>query len=585
MMGWRRLLAAIAASLLLLFVAAVATVVAAALSGVTIDVSRWRDAAAERATAALGRPVLLRAPFELTLGREAVLRVGGIEVSNPPNFTTAEFSVLGELRVRFDLLDAVRGSLNIRGIDADGGRVRLERTAGGRTNWHLASALPATGSARVAANVGAIALRNLEIEYDDARAGQNFRVALDELTATARLDEPLRVSLRGRTASESAYLLTVAGGPPRRLLEANAPWSFELVFEQAGTRLDTRGTVAPGAYAVDIAEVHGRMRGSEMGGRLALDLAGARPRLRGALDLATLVWSGSLAVDAAPAGGGFADLRLRGPLPVDVAVDVSVHELATPTVTVRDVKVELRADAERVRAPLHATVFGVPVAGSFDLELAAAVPTLAGQLEARNIALADVAGAVSGPMGVTGALGRCGVRLAGRGETLAALVHNLDLALSAADAHLQYERGGGARSIAVTLDALDLSLRAGERLRGSARGTLQGKRATLVFRGDTLPDMLRERVLPVEAELSAAGSELSIAGTLALPGSARERGHLPARHPPRWQPRTLAPCGAECRAAAHGARPGAGRRRRVASRRHEAPARTERSDDRCSSRR
>ena len=39
--------------------------VAVALSGTSIDVSRWRDAAAERASAALGRPVILQGAFEL----------------------------------------------------------------------------------------------------------------------------------------------------------------------------------------------------------------------------------------------------------------------------------------------------------------------------------------------------------------------------------------------------------------------------------------------------------------------------------------------------------------------------------------
>ena len=145
MTGSRRFLAAVAASLLGIFVAAVATVVVAVLAGVTIDVSPWRHAAAERAAAALGRPVLLHAPLALTLGREAVLRVAKIEVSNPPGFTTAEFAVLSELRVRFDLLDAVRGSLNLLGVDANEGRVRLERRIDGHPNWHLASALPGAG--------------------------------------------------------------------------------------------------------------------------------------------------------------------------------------------------------------------------------------------------------------------------------------------------------------------------------------------------------------------------------------------------------------------------------------------------------
>jgi len=520
MTGSRRFLAAVAASLLGIFVAAVATVVVAVLAGLTIDVSRWRDAAAERATAALGRSVVLRAPLDLTLGREAVLRIGGIEVGNPPGFKTAEFAALGDLRVRFDLLDAVRGSLNVLSIDANAGRLRLERSVDGHPNWNLASTRSAPEAPRGAASVGAIVLRNFKVGYDDARAGRHFSVGVDELTADGRLDEPLRVSLRGHAGPESAYRLTVAGGPPRRLIEENAPWPFELAFQHADTRFDARGSVAPGVQAVDVAQLRGWVKGSELAGQLALELAGARPRLRGTLDVATLDLDGLLAAGDAPAAGGFADLPLRGPLPLDAKLDLSVRELSATAVTVRDLKIELRAGAERMRAPLRATLFGVPVSGSLDFDLAAGGPALGVRLDARNVALADVGDAVASPEGVSGTVGRLGLHLAGRGETLAALARSLDLAISAADARLRYERGGGAQPISATLDAFDLSLRAGERLRGSARGTLQGKRAKLAVRGGTLPDALRERVLPVEVELSAAGSQLSIAGMLALPGSA-----------------------------------------------------------------
>lgn len=519
MTGPRRLLAAVAASLLGILVAAVATAVVAVLAGMTIDVSPWRDVAAERAAAALGRPVLLHSPLKLTLGREALLRVGGIEVRNPPGFTAAEFAVLGELRVRFDLLDAVRGSLNVLSVDANGGRLRLERRGDGHPNWHLGSALPGAGAPR--ARVGAIALRDFEIGYDDARLGRSFNIALDELTADGRLDEPLRVFLRGRTAAASAYRLSVAGGPPRLLAGDNAPWPFEVVFEQADTRLDAKGSVAPGAHAVDVAELRGRVRGAEIAGRFAIELAGTRPRLRGALDLATLDLNGSLAADAPPGDRGFADLRLGGPFPVDVEFDLSVGEVSGAAVAVRDLKVELRADAGRVRAPLQAVVSGVPVSGSLELDLAAAVPALAGRLDARRVALGDVADAIVGPQGVSGTIGRLGLQLAGRGETPGALSRSLDLALSAADARLRWQSGAGGRPIALTLDALELSMRAGGPLRGSARGTLQGKRARLAVRGGALADALREGVLPVDAELSAGGSRLAIAGMLAPPGGAR----------------------------------------------------------------
>jgi uncharacterized protein YfaP (DUF2135 family) len=83
--------------------AALAAIIALLVTGVTIDASRWRDASAERVSAALGRTVILEGPFELSLGREAELRIGGVRILNPSGFTAEESLALAEARVRIDL--------------------------------------------------------------------------------------------------------------------------------------------------------------------------------------------------------------------------------------------------------------------------------------------------------------------------------------------------------------------------------------------------------------------------------------------------------------------------------------------------
>lgn len=517
----RPLLAAIAAALLLLLVAAVGAIAAAVLWGATIDVSRWRDAAAARATATLGRPVALRGPFELTLGREALLRAGGVEVRNPAGFTTGEFAVLGETRVRFDLLDAVRGALRVRSVDVDAGRLRLERTVDGRASWSFATAPAGGRSPGVGIEVGEITLRRFDVEHDDARAARRFRLAVDELKASGHWDEPLRLSVRGHGAGRSPYTLVLAAGPPRSLFEATLPWPFELAFQHGETRLEAIGTVTAGADAIEVAELRGRVADSEVEGHLTLDLGRARLRVSGAIGVAALPLSSFLDDDAKFSSDAIRAVPVRDLVPLDVEVDLSVRELPGVPGDVRDVTVALRADTASVHAPIRATVAGAPFSGALALDLAAPVPVLAMRLDARDAALRDLAGVLSGPSELAGTLGRLGLRLSARGETIGALARELDLALSAEAVRLRYERGEGVRPIAVTLDALDLSARPGERLAGSARGTLQGARATLSLRGGTLPDMLREQVVPIVAELSAARSKLSIEGTLARPDSGR----------------------------------------------------------------
>ena len=69
---------------------AIVAMVAAVAFGLRIDASRWRDATAQQASAALGQPVTLSGALELTLGREPMLRVGEVRILNPTGFTAPE---------------------------------------------------------------------------------------------------------------------------------------------------------------------------------------------------------------------------------------------------------------------------------------------------------------------------------------------------------------------------------------------------------------------------------------------------------------------------------------------------------------
>ena len=101
-------------------------------------------------------------------------------------------------------------------------------------------------------------------------------------------------------------------------------------------------------------------------------------------------------------------------------------------------------------------------------------------------------------------------------------MRDLELSLAAANAHLSYGNAADARPMAITLDTLDLALRRGQRLRGSARGTLLGEPVKLSLRGGTLPEMLRKLATPIEIEIAAAQAKLRIEGTLARPEATRE---------------------------------------------------------------
>jgi len=548
---------------------AIGLAAAVALSGRSIDASRWRDAAAERASAALGRPVILQGAFELEprLGRELGLRIGSLRILNPPGFAGQEFLAIGELRARVDLFEALRGRLRSSSIEARDVGLWLERGADGRGNWTRTLQRDAQAP-QAGIDLARVVLHGLDIHYHDARSATRRFVRLDELSGGAGRDQPLRLAARGQLEPRLAYSLSIEGGPLRLLQDDAEAWPFTLDLKTRGARLHARGaldarqrtariqveadaedlapierllgsalppfgnaavhgTVSVESDSVRVSSLHGWLGGSEFSGELALAFGGARPRLTGALRAAALDLRPLLA--AQPPAQGFENsapepkaLPLRDLAAFDAEVDLKVERWLGLDVDIRDASFAWLADAKGLRVPMRATIAGVAFAGGLELDTSAPMPTLAFQLGANDAVLGDLAQGLGLAGDAEGTVGRLGLRMDGRGETLASLARDLELSLALAAARLSFGGAAGAGRIAVSLDSLDLAARRGERLRGHARGTLQGQRARLRFRGGTVPDMLRERVLPLELDLALAQATLKIEGTLALAESTRD---------------------------------------------------------------
>jgi len=546
--------------------------------GVSIDISHWRETIAARASAGLGRPVVLDGRLELELGPglQAALHAAGVRILNPPGFTSSELATLGEARARIDLSAALHGRLHVRNFEAADGRVRLERAADGRANWTMATSTPVGSPSQfdraspiVAIEIERTSIRNFAFEYHDQRSGAHHFLDLDELTGIGKWSEPLKLTLRGSVAKSFPYSIAIEGGSARLLQEGRAAWPFTLDLEFLGTRLhaggtldiaagaarfdfgagteDLRqvgrflqtslpsfgaaaltGTVVADASAVEVKDLHGALGASELAGRLALTLGGARRRISGELTLATLDMRPLF--DAAPQRTDQPRtynelmgqrLPVHALVPVDADLVLRVGRWLGFVVEVRDVQIALQADERGMRAPISGTIAGVPLTGRIGLETVAPIPLLALELNASNLPLQRLGELFPSPNSFEGKLGSVALKVGARGETLGALVEDLELRLVAAPGRLRYTNAARSRPVDLTLDALEVVIPRGQPLRGTARGTMLGARATLAFRAGRLPQMLREPTTPIELEVAAVGAVARIEGTLAWPGTAR----------------------------------------------------------------
>ena len=571
----RRIVAALVALVGLPLAVLLIVVTWVAVFGVSIDASRWRDSLAAQASVALGRQVALDGPLKFELGREAAVHVGGVRILNPPGFATPELATLGEARVRLDLLAALRGRLHVHSFEAAAGHVRFERAADGRANWaptasaSAASQRSSPGAALATIEIQRASIRNFAFEYHDDRSDVHQRLDLDELAAVGKWSEPLKLSLHGHVSKSFPYMINIEGGSAQLLQQGRDAWPFTLDFQFRGTRLHASGTLDAGrstaqfdfgagtedlaqveqflqtefpnfgasaltgkafvsATSVELSDLHGALGGSELTGALAVSLGGARRRVNGELAIAVLDLRALL--EAAPQRSDTAltyaelmrqALPVRGLVPIDADLVLHVASCLGFAFQVRDIRLALHADERGVRAPISGTIAGVPLAGRIDLDTAAPIPSLALELDAANLPLRGLRQIAPSADGIDGELDSAALRFGGRGETLGAIVADLELRLAVTGARVRYASGVRPRPVELSLDAIEVVLPKGKPLRGTVRGTLLGESATLAFRAGELQQMLREPGTPIDLKLTAGGATARVDGTIAWADAAR----------------------------------------------------------------
>jgi uncharacterized protein involved in outer membrane biogenesis len=514
-------LAALASAILVVF-----------LFGMSIDASRWRDALAARATAALGRPVSLAGPLELRLGRETALLAHDLRVASPPGFEAPELVTFGTATIRVDLLSVLRGRLHVHGVELADVRIRLARSGDGRANWVRPTPPPDASRTRRAASaveieVGRLSIRNLVVEYQNARSEARRLLEVEDLAGAGTGGQSLHLTARVRILESEPCSVDIGGAPAQVLQQSDRPWPFTFDVACLETRLHATGTLEAGREAVrfSFGAGTGNLGAANVAGTLTLGLDGARPRLTGDLAIATLDLRPFLhderrMKDEPVSYGELAQqpLPLHGPVPVDADVMLRVGRLLGVPGGVRDARLTVHADERGVRAPVAAIVAGVQFEGRIALDTAAPMPALALEVGAQDVPLA---GFFTGAPGIEGRVGRFALRIGGRGTTVDELVRDLDLHLGIADARLRSGELAGGRPVELTLHALELGAARGQALRGSAQGTLLGKPVRLTVRGGELAQILRELATPLEIELGTPGATARLSGTLARPTAAR----------------------------------------------------------------
>ena len=223
-------------------VAAVALFATLAIVAVVVidrmDFDQYRALVAQRAAAALGRPVAITGKLEIRAGWSPWLSLEGLEIGNAPGAGRPTMIEAGRVEASLQLLPLLfSGRLSLTTFNLIDAKIWLEIDEHGRGNWELDG-----GGGRPPLVYAAEARRVLFL-LDDRRdhSHREFRIRRGAAHAES-LTGTVKLSADGRM-DDDRYELRGNFGPLSGLLEDGNLVRVDLEATLAGLRLGAKGTV------------------------------------------------------------------------------------------------------------------------------------------------------------------------------------------------------------------------------------------------------------------------------------------------------------------------------------------------------
>ena len=454
--------------------------------------------------------------------------------------------------------------------------LRASRPTQQRASKPETSAAVSADRALALLDIQQVTLENLNVEYIGP-SGASHYFDLHRLSAQSPSGQPLKVRLNGAVEKQFPYRLDFTGGVPADLSDAAKPWPVELTLTflsstltisgslsgrtgQIGFGLGTEnlleferlfqtklpavgasgiaGTIAFEPGRVSLRQLGAAMGGTALIGDLDFDYSAAKPMVRGALTVPVLDLRPFL-VDQpieegpreppAPAKSlaevyrelSRASFTLTELTRADADVTLRVGRWASLPGDVSDVSLQVKIDNGRLQTPMQATVTGVRLAGSAQVDGTASPPIFRLALGTRDSDLGGLAELLTGVRGIEGKVGRFDLRLSATGDQVNELVRSLDVRLDIERGRLSYGNVEGGRPVEFTLEKLAVALPAGKALKGDMSGSLLGSPLTAQLRSGALEPLMLEDRVPIEFSAHSGSVRARIHGVLQLPAENR----------------------------------------------------------------
>src|SRR5262245_10947979 len=180
-------------------VIALVAVAAFAMVWVAAHTAWARGIVARQVSAALGLPATV-ASLDIGFFPSPTLKIGGLEVTQPPGFGEVPFLEAGRVELRLPWR-SIFGAARVEAVSVSDAKARLSTLKDGRANWSALFPEPPAGTEAPepsAWSLGALGLERGNIEVRDAGDGSHWQVAglaLDATDVAPAVEFPLEVKL------------------------------------------------------------------------------------------------------------------------------------------------------------------------------------------------------------------------------------------------------------------------------------------------------------------------------------------------------------------------------------------------------
>ncbi|MBO6521013.1 MAG: AsmA family protein [Rhodospirillales bacterium] len=223
----------------------------------SMDFNQYKGLIAEQAKKATGRDLQIAGNLNLEISLNPAIAVDGVTFANAAWGSRPEMVTVERFAAEVSLLPLLSGQVVVNRLLVEGVDLLAETNKDGTGNWEFTPGEKAeageSGGDATLPSVDQVVMRGIKVTYKDGVSGEEYRVALDELTAAAgTVDAPVQIDAKG-SLNEKVFKIAGTLGSVAQMTSADGVYPVDITAEALGVKTGYQGTLGTpgGNIAVD----------------------------------------------------------------------------------------------------------------------------------------------------------------------------------------------------------------------------------------------------------------------------------------------------------------------------------------------